>query len=63
MLEYPRHEGCSESSPRPWGFRKLKTHLGDTEVGELSLELIKLLGEVRLGLGLLPKLVALNLGH
>lgn len=37
-------------------------HLGDTEVGQLGLQLIQLLSEFRLGLGLLPQLVALNFG-
>merc|ERR1711981_417792 len=36
---------------------------GDTQVGELSLKVIQLLGEVRLCLGLFAKLVTLNLGH
>merc|ERR1712072_1629225 len=39
------------------------SHLGDTQVCELSLKVIELLGKVALRLGLLAKLVALNLGH
>merc|ERR1712216_573052 len=39
------------------------SHLRHTQVGELGLELIELLGEVSLGLGLLPQLVALHLRH